>query len=89
MTKDFDSQVGDAGKNKKIKAMIAFDLSYNTSRKGNLEINSNIYKIFPATVPLPSVRKMLETACSRKTCKMLFSLIDFILNLLIEMIGFV
>ena len=47
--------------------MIAFDLTYNTSRKGNLEINSNIYKISPATVPLPSVRKMLETACSRKT----------------------
>ena len=30
---------------------------------------TNIFNIFPATVPLPSVRKILETACSRKTIK--------------------
>ena len=30
---------------------------------------TNIYNIFPATVPLPSARKILETACSRKTIK--------------------
>ena len=30
---------------------------------------TNIFNIFPATVPLPSIRKILETACSRKTIK--------------------
>ena len=30
---------------------------------------TNIFNIFPATVPLTSVRKTLETACSRKTIK--------------------
>ena len=30
---------------------------------------TNIYNIFPATVPLPSVRRILESACFRKTTK--------------------
>ena len=30
---------------------------------------TNIYNIFPPTVPLPSILKILETACSRKTVK--------------------
>ena len=44
---------------------------YNISRIGNLEINfiPNKHNSFLVTVSLPSIRKILETTCSRKTIK--------------------
>ena len=45
---------------------------------------TNIYNIFPATVPLNNVRKILQGACIRKTSntfhKRLFRSVDFLLS---------
>ena len=49
----------------------------------------NIYNIFPATVPLPSVKLLVLRKQLNIFCKMLFGLTDSLLNLLIKMIGFV
>ena len=52
---------------------------------------TNIFNIFPASVPISSVKKILELSCIRKTSKyifhnLLYGLVDFLLNLLTKMI---
>ena len=54
---------------------------------------TNIYIIFPPTIPLPSIWKILETACSRKTIKYVTQNALWLNKLFIELanrdIGFV
>ena len=45
----------------------------------------NIYDIFPATVPLSSFRKILESACSRKTIKYIPQNALWIIRLFIDL----
>ena len=46
---------------------------------------TNIYNIFPATVPLPIVRKILETGCARKTIKYILQNTLWLNRLFIEL----
>ena len=46
---------------------------------------TNIYNIFLATVPLPSIQKILETACSRKTVKYILQNAFWLNRLFIEL----
>ena len=46
---------------------------------------TNIYDIFPATVPLSSFRKILESACSRKTIKYIPQNALWIIRLFIDL----
>ena len=94
----FDNVSGLADNSKKFASFLTFARKCNYNcvyifhtiypKKANwrsILSQTNIYNIFPATVPLNSVRKILEGACIRKTSKYIGS-VGFLLNWPIEMI---
>ena len=94
----FDNVSGLADNSKKFASFLTFARKCNYNcvyifhtiypKKANWQrilSQTNIYNIFPATVPLNSVRKILEGDCIRKTSKYIGS-VGFLLNWPIEMI---
>ena len=94
----FDDVSGLADESKKIASFLTVARKYNyncvyifhsiyaeKATWGTILFQTNIYNIFPATVPFNSVKKILEGACIRKTSKYIPQSALWISRLFIEL----